>query len=99
NSDFAPHPDQWAFLSSIRRMRFAEVEALVREAERDGKIVGVRRSVTDEDAEADPWTLTPSRKRKEEPIAGPLPPSVRITRGNLLYIEKEGLPSALLNRL
>jgi superfamily II DNA or RNA helicase len=99
NSDFAPHPDQWAFLSSIQRMQFAEAEAIVHEAERDGKIVGVRRSVTDEDAGADPWTLMPSRKKKEEPIAGPLPPGVRITRGNLLYIEKEGLPSAMLNRL
>ncbi len=54
NPDFAPHSDQWALLSSIRRMRFSEAEAIVREAERDGKIVAVRRSVTDEDAGADP---------------------------------------------
>jgi len=99
NSDFIPHPDQWAFLSSIRRMQFAEVEAIVREAEHNGQITGVRRSVTDEDAEADPWTLPPSRKRKDEPIPGPLPSSVRITRGNLLFVEKEGLPTAMLNRL
>jgi superfamily II DNA or RNA helicase len=99
NSDFTPHPDQWAFLSSIRRMQFAEVEAIVREAERNGQIIGVRRSVTDEDAEADPWTLPPSRKKKEELIPGPLPSSVRITRGNLLFVEKEGLPTAMLNRL
>lgn len=99
NSEFTPHPDQWAFLSSVRRMQFVEVEAIVRDAERNGKIVGVRRSVTDEDAEADPWTLPPSRKKKEDPIVGPLTPNVRITRGNLVYVEKEGLPSAMLNRL
>jgi superfamily II DNA or RNA helicase len=99
NSEFTPHPDQWAFLSGIRRMQFSEVEAIVREAERNGQIIGVRRSVTDEDTEADPWTLPPSRRKKEELIPGPLPSSVRITRGNLLFVEKEGLPTAMLNRL
>ena len=99
NSDFVPYPDQWAFFSSIRRMQFAEVEAIAREAERNGQIIGVRRSITNEDAEADPWTIPPSRKKKEELISGPLPSSVRITRGNLLFVEKEGLPTAMLNRL
>jgi len=99
DANFAAHPDQWAFLSSIRRMQFAEVEGIVREADRNGKIIGVRRSVADEDAEADPWTLPPSRKKKEDLISGPLPASVRITRGSLLFVEKEGLPAAILNRL
>jgi superfamily II DNA or RNA helicase len=99
NPDFAPHPDQWAFLSGIQRMKFAEVEAVVGRAERAGGIIGVRTSVVDDEAGEDPWTLPPSRKKKEEPLRDPLPPSVRITRGNLLFIEKDGLPSALLNKL
>jgi len=98
-NDFNPHPDQWAFLSGIRRMQFAEVETLVRDAERSGEIIGVRRSVTDDDSNEDPWTLPPSRKKKDQPIPGPLPPSVKIVRSNLVYVEKEGLPSAMLNRL
>jgi superfamily II DNA or RNA helicase len=98
-NDFYPHSDQWAFLSCIRRMSFAEIGALVRDAERSDEIIGVRRSITDDDSNEDPWTLPPSRKKKDQPIPGPLPPTVKIVRSNLIYVEKEGLPSALLNRL
>jgi hypothetical protein len=97
--DFSPHPDQWALLSCIRRMSLSEVENLVRDAERGGDIIGVRRSVTDDEQADDPWTLPPSRKKKDEVIYGPLPAKVRVIRGNLIYVETEGLPSAMLNRL
>jgi superfamily II DNA or RNA helicase len=98
-NDFNPHPDQWAFLSGIRRMSFSAIETLVRDAERSGEIIGVRCSVTDDDSNEDPWTLPPSRKKKDQPIPGPLPTSVKIIHSNLIYVEKEGLPSAMLNRL
>ena len=97
--DFNPPADQWTFLSRVRRMTFAEVESIVSDAERNGDIIGVRRSITDDEDAEDPWTLPPSRKKKDGIISGPLPPKVRVTRGNLLYVEKEGLPSAMLNRL
>jgi superfamily II DNA or RNA helicase len=99
NSNFEPHVDQWAFLSGISRMRFGDVEAIVREADRQDKIIGVRRTATGDDPAEDPWTLPPSKRKKDEAISGPLPVSVRITRSNLIYVEKEGLPSAMLNRL
>ncbi len=96
---FNPHPDQWAFLSNVHRISREEVERLVQGFARSGDIVGVRRSVTDDDPSEDPWTLPPSRRKKEEPVAGPLPSKVRLVRGNLIYIDKDGLPSALLDRL
>ena len=99
DADFNPHPDQWVLLSCARRMAFAEVENVVREAERSGDLIGVRRSVTDDEQTEDPWTLPPSRKKKDETISGPLPAKVRVVRGNLIFVEKEGLPSAMLNRL
>ena len=98
-ADFNPHPDQWTFLSGIQRTSLPEIETLVRDAERSDEIIGVRRSVTDDDSNEDPWTLPPSRKKKDQPIPGPLPPTVKIVRSNLIYVEKEGLPSAMLNRL
>ena len=55
-------------------------------------------SADDEDVQ-DPWTLPPSRKRKEQPIDGPLLKSVQIVRANLVYVEKKDLPPAMLNRL
>src|SRR5438093_860369 len=36
-----PHQDQWAFLSTIRRISRGHVEGVVREAERRGRILGV----------------------------------------------------------
>jgi superfamily II DNA or RNA helicase len=99
DADFSPHLDQWALLSSIRRLSFAEVESTVRKAASSGDFIGVRRSVTDHEQAEDPWTLPPSRKRKDEAVTGPLPAKVRVIRSNLIYVEKEGLPSAMLNRL
>ena len=62
-------------------------------------MVGIRMSLVDEDSAEDPWLLPPSRRLPEKPIAGPLPESVRIVRANLLFVEKKGLPEAMLDRL
>ena len=99
DENFQPYPDQWQFLSTIKRISADRIETIVREALAQGDIIGVRMSLTDEHAEEDPWTLPPSRKRADKPITGPLPERVRIVRGNLLYVEKANLPSAMLNRL
>ncbi len=93
-----PHPDQWRFLSGVSRMAPGAVERLVAEASRGEAVMGVRLSLTEEGAE-DPWTLPPSRKGPESPVAGPLPPRVRIVQGCQVLVEKEGLPAALLNRI
>ncbi|MFP5205188.1 MAG: TOTE conflict system archaeo-eukaryotic primase domain-containing protein [Acidobacteriota bacterium] len=94
-----PYADQWEFLASIRRMPAAAVEEIIADAQRNGDLIGVRISVTDDEDAQDPWTLPPSRKRLERPIDGPLPEILEIVRANLLYIEKQGLPPAMLNRL
>ena len=99
DSDFNPHPDQWQFLSTIRRMPVEAAEEIVAEAQSKGDLVGVRRSIADDEGVQDPWTLPPSRKRKEKPIEGPLPKTVQIVRANLVYVEKKDLPPAMLNRL
>ena len=99
NQEFEVYPDQWLFLSSIKRVKSEEVEAIVREASRNGTIIGVRISLTDGEAHEDPWALPPSKRKMEKPIQGPLPKTVRIVQGNLIYIEKKGLPPGMLNRL
>ncbi len=97
-----PYHDQWAFLSTIRKMKLEEVERIARDSAKKDGIVGVRMSITEDDEE-DPWTLTPSAKRKsldaEKPMDGPLPETVKVIRGNMVYVEKNGLPDAMLNRL
>jgi len=99
DSDFNPYPDQWQFLSTIRRMPAGAADEIVAAAQRKGDLIGVRISIADDEDVQDPWTLPPSRKRGERPIEGPLPKSVQITRANLVYLEKKDLPPAMLNRL
>jgi len=49
-------------------------------------------SIADDEEAQDPWTLPPSRKRRERSIEGPLPKTVQIVRANLVYVETKGLP-------
>jgi hypothetical protein len=59
----------------------------------------IKFSLSDETAEEDPWTLSPSQKIKERIIPGPLPSTVGLVQSNFIYIEKNGLPPAFINRL
>ena len=95
---FVPYADQWAFLSSVKRMRMDDVEALVREAVYNGQVVGARAPIMDEHERAKPWEI-PGSEYNEKPITEPLPERVLLVRANMLYVEKNGLPQALLNRL
>jgi superfamily II DNA or RNA helicase len=98
DGQFQPYPDQWVFLSGIARMGRDKVETLVHEAEKKGRIIGVRAVSTEEETE-EPWTLPPSRRRKEALISGPLPKAMELVLGNEIYIPKDGLVPGLRNRL
>jgi len=98
NEEFIPYPDQWAFLSLTRRISRAEIEAIVNEAERRGRVVGVRMVIPDE-LDDEPWTAPPSRRRKQPPITGQLPERSTLVLENQIYIDKEELPAPLKNRL
>jgi superfamily II DNA or RNA helicase/very-short-patch-repair endonuclease len=98
DDDFVPWPDQWAFLARARRIGRARVERIVEEAERRGRILGVRLPPED-DGEEQPWTAPPSRHRKEPPILGELPQTLELVLGNQIYIAKDGLHPGLRNRL
>ncbi|MDB6131705.1 MAG: UvsW helicase [Verrucomicrobiales bacterium] len=95
---FEPFGDQWAFLASVKRMSREQVEKVVREAESNGRIMGVRSALPDED-EMNPWMAPPSRRRKEATICEPLPAKLEIILGDQIYLPKENLPPALRSRL
>lgn len=94
-----PYLDQWEFLSSIHKISRGEVEEVVRLAETKGKVIDVRLVPEGDEEEATPWITPPSRRRKDTPIAGPLPKTLELTLANQIYIGKEALPPALRNRL
>jgi len=91
-------PDQWAYLASVQRMAPAQIERTVATARNADGVLGLSMPVTDE-IDDDPWTLPPSGRRNDSPLAGPFPARVRIVSSNLLYIDKAGLPPPLLNRI
>ncbi|MBL7178848.1 MAG: DEAD/DEAH box helicase family protein [Desulfobacterales bacterium] len=98
NKKFVPYPDQWAYLSSIKRMSCAEVEKIVEKATEQGRILGVK-MVASVEENILPWLEPPSRLQKETPIKGPLPEKIKLVWGNQIYIEKESLTPSLKNRL
>jgi superfamily II DNA or RNA helicase/very-short-patch-repair endonuclease len=74
DEQFKPYVDQWSLLAALRRISRVQVEALVRDAEAKGRVIGVPIAVTDEDDDR-PWAAPPSR-RYEPPILEPLPESL-----------------------
>jgi superfamily II DNA or RNA helicase len=97
DDDFLPFADQWAYLSSIRRMPAKDVTALVATASDQGRILRVRIPLTDNEDE--PWAALPSRKRSEPAIDCPLPETIELVLGNCVYIDRTSLPPALVSRL
>jgi len=99
---FQPYVDQWAVLSSVRHISRKTIEAMVHDASKKGRIVGVRVASSDDEplpCTRQPWTLTPSQRQTEEHLSGMLPKRVELTLGDQVYVAKENLPPALRNRL
>ena len=99
DQNFKPYEDQWGFLSTIKKVKASEAEVIVQEAARTDYIIGVRKSVTNGQEDEDPWLLPPSGRRVDTLILGPIPEKVRIVQSNMIYIEKKGLPPAMINRM
>jgi len=99
DSQLRPYEDQWAFLSSIRRLTQDEVQSLIRVTIPAGDIIGVRRSTLEDDEARGPWNLPPSGHLPTQVIEEPLPTRVSIRRGNMIYVEITGLPATFLDQL
>jgi superfamily II DNA or RNA helicase len=95
--------DQWAFLAEIERISYSKIAALSSELMKEERADGKLRESIGEDcfdqgsAEAEilPWEKSPETDNE----FGILPNQVKVVTSNMLYIEKEGLSSKLLNRI
>lgn len=97
DNNFNPYQDQWAFLQSVLKMAEDAVNRLVEDASSKGKIVGVRMPI--EEDEEKPWNLKPSRQITDIPINQTLPKSINIIISNQIFVEKQNLPPALINKI
>jgi len=98
DDNVVPYVDQWAFLQSVSRIPRIQVEELVREAERRGRVVGVRMPQMEEEDD-EPWTAPPSRRRQHSPIVGDIPQILQLVVANEIYVPKRELSPPLRNRL
>jgi superfamily II DNA or RNA helicase len=96
DNNFKPYSDQWSYLASIKRVSLSVLENVVRDAMRTGQVLGVRFSPTEDDDS--PWAIPPS-KSPVDILTGPFPDKVNLVLSNLIYVEKIGLPSSLLNKI
>jgi superfamily II DNA or RNA helicase len=96
---FQPYVDQWKFLESVQKILTDRLARMIQEIAPSGNTIGVHLSIPEEGRDEAPWLWSPSHKRKDGPIAEPLPSTVRVVVGNLVYIEKKDLPSSMLDRL
>lgn len=88
---FISYPDQWAYLSSVRKLPTAIVEDVAQKLGKNGDL-GM---LSDAEPAARPW--------EQKPAPTPLtnndfPPSVTIVRANGIYIQKHGCSEKALSR-
>lgn len=95
---FVPFADQWGYLTSIQRMARATVIDLVDDAVRHRQILGVRVS-EDADEPSAPWEAASQDRNLVLRISEPVPSTVRVIESQQLFIEKAGLPAALLTAI
>lgn len=98
--------DQWALLSGIERISETQIDSaldllpspigrLLAAPESESQTLGIAVK-----GETPPWDLTPSGSIDVNADAlARCPPRASAFRSNLLYIEKQGLPPLILNRL
>ena len=98
NENFTPYQDQWAFLSTISPLSRKRVKEIVDDANRIGKIMGVRFPAIEEQEE-EPWKKAPSRRKNELSVSGSYPKKLNMFLNNLVYIEKKNLSPSFRNRL
>lgn len=95
---FVPYPDQWGYLSSLKRFSPREVQTIADRAVRKGQVVGLKLP-TDANEEQAPWERSPSGRLPEQRIKGKLPKKIKAVFAQKIFVETKGIPSELLNRI
>ena len=93
DSNLQLYPDQWAFLASIQPMPAHDIEPTILRATGNAHPLDV--TFIDEEDQKEPWKRSTTSKK----LVGPMPKSLTVILGNLVYFEKAQLPQSLANRL
>ena len=99
DASFSPYADQWALLSNIQRIDSNRVREIVQDAGRRGQVMGLRMVDTEEEPDQTPWKRPPSGYSERMSINETLPRKVHAVISQRLFLERNGLPSPLLNQI
>ena len=92
---FTPYPDQWRFLSQLQKYTLAEVEQFIRKLSPISDL-GQLQDFSESDDEK-PWA---TKKSAQLTLSkSDFPSEVTLVCANMLYIEKKGIKSPVLNAL
>jgi superfamily II DNA or RNA helicase len=97
--NFEGFKDQMKYLSTLQKMSKSEVQDVVSKAEKEGKILGIRYAAENDDNEEKPWESKDLKKKDDDIIRETLPKKIKCILSNLIYIYKNDLPSAMINKL
>ncbi len=91
NDEFEPHKDQWAYLSSIKKISAEEIDAII---EKLGASIDI--GTMSKSSEHKPWELPSQPQLSPSDILCPTPV---VVRANMLYIATSDISPKLLNHL
>jgi len=97
NDQLLAYEDQWAYLSTIKKLSLFELAHLINQAEKLNNILGVKMPVDEDNGK--PWEMSPSRKGNIIVDMGDLPKKINIVHGNQIFIEKKDLSAPLHNKI
>ncbi|MDR1206873.1 MAG: DEAD/DEAH box helicase [Rickettsiales bacterium] len=84
DENFDPYPDQWEFLANIEKITFAQLSEFL-----------VKNAPVPTEEESEPWLIP----RPEKFTDVRLPREIRIILSNQIYIERDGIPAKVVNRI
>jgi len=91
DDEFQPYPDQWAFMSSIRKLTENNIETLISILCKGNEL-----GILKEDAEEmpKPWETSKVVLQNKD-----FPDTIEIVKANMLFIPKAGISQKALNRI
>lgn len=93
NEQLAPYGDQWEFLSNIRKLNEADISSYISQLSGGNELGDLRQN---EEGEGKPWEKSRINSKLTEVD---FPEVVKITRANMLYIDKSGFSQKALNTI
>ena len=91
DEDFQPHPDQWAFLFSIRKLMDDCIETLIAKLCKGNELGTLKEDLEEK---TKPWETSKVILQNKD-----FPETIEIVKANMLFIPKAGISQKALNRI